>query len=78
MNNFAIASNMENHSVLPSDKYLHEACTIIDRMQMRTMLKMDEQIKRHEIENFFKKVGYVTEIESKANSVYSGEKAKCE
>ncbi len=46
---------------------LLQACTIIDRMRMRQMVRADEQITRKEIETFFKEVGYVTEIDREAD-----------
>lgn len=49
-------------------KQLLRACTIIDRIRMRTMLPMDEQITSKEIETFFNEVGYVTEINRAANA----------
>lgn len=46
---------------------LLQACTIIDRIRMRQMVRADEQITRKEIETFFKEVGYVTKIDSQAD-----------
>jgi len=46
---------------------LLQACTIIDRMRMRQMVRADEQITRKEIETFFNEVGYVTKIDSQAD-----------
>lgn len=52
---------------LSEQKQLFRACTIIDRIRMRTMLPMDEQITSKEIETFFNEVGYVTEIDRATN-----------
>lgn len=57
-----------NTSNRPIQKNLLRACTIIDRVRMRTMLPMDEQITSKEIETFFNEVGYVTEIDRAANA----------